>query len=85
MVFVLVLKPSAKKSLDRISMSDRTKIVRILESIEHDPYVGKKLQGDLRDQYNIRAWPYRIVYEIFKRELIVIVIKIGYRQGMYKR
>ena len=66
MVFVLVLKPSAKKSLDKIPMSDRTKIVRILESVERDPYVGKKLQGDLRDQYSIRAWPYRIVYEIFK-------------------
>ncbi len=66
-------------------MSDRTKIVRILESIERDPYVGKKLQGDLRDQYSIRALPYRIVYETYKRELLVIVIKIGHRQGVYKR
>ncbi len=85
MAFVLVLKPSAKKSLDKVPLCDRTKIVRILESIEHDPYVGKKLQGDLRDQYSIRAWPYRIVYEIYKRELLVIVIKIGHRQGVYKR
>jgi mRNA interferase RelE/StbE len=85
MAFVLVLKPSARKALDSLAVVDRAKMLLVLESIERDPYGGKKLQGDLHRQYSVRAWPYRIVYEIFKRELIIIVIKIGHRQGVYKK
>ena len=85
MVFVLVLKPSARKSLGKIPVSDREKVVKVLESIENDPYSGKRLQGELQSLYSVRMWPYRIIYEIYKRELIVIVIKIGSRQGVYKK
>ena len=85
MAFVLVLKPSARKALDSLGETDRRKALLVLEAIERDPYGGKKLQGDLHRQYSVHAWPYRVVYEIFKRELVVIVIKIGHRQGVYKK
>ena len=40
--------------------------------------------GKLKEEYSMRAWPYRILYSInMKRKLISIEI-IQHRQGVYK-
>ncbi|MBU4299512.1 type II toxin-antitoxin system RelE/ParE family toxin [Patescibacteria group bacterium] len=33
--------------------------------------------------YSYRVWPYRIIYRIYKNLLLIIVIRIGHRQGVY--
>jgi len=66
MVFILVLKPKAKKELDNLEESARAKARFVLEAIIKNPFLGKKLSGELPDQYSMRAWPFRIVYEIRK-------------------
>jgi mRNA-degrading endonuclease RelE of RelBE toxin-antitoxin system len=50
-----------------------------------DPYVGKKLDGKYSGLYSLRVWPYRIIYSVIKNELMVSVIGIEHRQGVYKR
>jgi len=55
-----------------------------LDEIALDPFVGKKLKGEYENQYSYRVWPYRIIYEIRKNELVVLVIRVGHRQGVYK-
>ena len=56
----------------------------VLNILSKDPFSGKKLEGELKGKYSIRAWPYRIVYQILKNELIVLVVDIGHRQGVYR-
>jgi len=83
MAFILLLKPKVQKELNKLTDRERSKIILILEDILQDPFSGKKLEGDLKNYYSARAWPYRIVYEIRKKELVIVVIKIGHRQGVY--
>jgi len=54
-----------------------------LIELAKNPYLGKKLEGELRDFYSLRVWPYRIIYQIIKNELIVFVVQIKHRQGVY--
>jgi mRNA interferase RelE/StbE len=42
----------------------------------------KKLKG--RDGYRIRAGNYRIIYDIFDKELIVDIITLGHRKNIYE-
>ncbi|MBU3924379.1 type II toxin-antitoxin system RelE/ParE family toxin [Patescibacteria group bacterium] len=84
MAFVLQIKPKARKNLDKLPRTYRLRIRRILREIASDPFSGKKLSGKRKDQYSIRVWPYRIIYIIKKMELIVFVIDIDHRQGVYK-
>lgn len=84
MAYALILKQKAKKGLSSLNEQDRTRIRVVLRAICNDPFSGKKLEGDLKDYYSVRVPPYRIVYEIYKKELIIIVIRIGHRQGVYK-
>jgi len=63
---------------------DRIKARVVLEVILKDPFSGKKLSGKLPNQYSMRSWPFRIVYEIRKNELIILVLRIRHRKDVYK-
>ena len=56
-----------------------------LDALEEDPFIGKKLSGEFQGIRSFRVWPYRILYEIKKKELFVFVIRIAHRQGAYKK
>ena len=47
------------------------------------PQGVKKLKGEC-DAYRIRVGDYRVVYEIFDREIRVLVIAIGHRRDIYR-
>jgi mRNA interferase RelE/StbE len=61
----------------------RPRVLQALEALASDPLLGKPLVGELKGLRSYRVWPYRILYEIRKRELIVLVVRIGHRQGVY--
>ncbi len=84
MAFILILKPSAKKELANIGDVDRTKACVVLEALLKNPFLGKKLTGELPNQYSMRTWPFRIVYEIRKKELVILVLKIRHRRDVYR-
>ena len=80
----VVLARKAEKQLGKLPIRARARVLFLVGQIAHDPYVGKKLSGNLKGEYSVRSWPYRILYKINKRELIVLVVKIEHRQGVYK-
>ena len=74
-------KPSAVKQIKKIHLSDQKKIIKKLELLSQNPFSGKTLKGELGGLRSIRAWPYRIVYEIKEKSLIVI--SVAHRQSVY--
>ena len=85
MVYLLKLKPGIEKDLEKLPKKEHQKILLALSVIASDPFVGKKLEGEYAGNYSYRVWPYRIIYQILKKQLIVLVIRIGHRQGVYKK
>ena len=84
MRFTVKLEKQPQKELDKIPQEYKKRIFVILETLGNNPYLGKKLEGELKGLYSCRVWPYRIVYRIYKNALLVIVLKIAHRQGVYK-
>lgn len=84
MAFVLQIKPKARKNLGKLPEQYRLRALQILDEIEANPFFGKKLHGKRKGQYSVRVWPYRIVYKIYKNELLIVVIEFDHRQGVYK-
>ncbi len=83
-MFDVFLKPKAQKQFDALPVRDREKVFNALEGLREDPFAGKKLQGELYGLYSLRVWPYRIIYTIEKRMIIVTVVAIGQRKDVYK-
>ena len=84
MVYEVRIEPSAEKGLNKIDKKYKSKILLNLNQLSINPYIGKKLTGQYEGLFSLRVWPYRIIYKIYKKYLLVVVIKIAHRQGVYK-
>lgn len=83
-MFHLELSVRFQKDFKKFDERWRERIIRRLEVLKIDPFCGKKLHGDLESAYAIRLWPYRILYRIEKKKLIVLVLSIGHRKDIYR-
>jgi len=84
MAYQVVLSRNAKRDLDKASHKTREKIVSVFDMLQDDPYVGKKLKGEYAGTWAIRAWPYRIMYQILETKLLVHVVRIRHRKDAYR-
>ncbi|MDP3726714.1 MAG: type II toxin-antitoxin system RelE/ParE family toxin [bacterium] len=80
----VTLSKDAQKQYERLPKSQQAKILKKIMGLEQNPNAGKKLEGELKGFRSLRAWPYRILYEINKAEQRIEVHKIAHRQGAYK-
>ena len=83
-MYRVIIPQKVQKELARVENKYRLKISVALISLEKDPFIGKKLEGEFKGQWSYKAWPYRIVYQIKRKELIILVVRIGQRQSIYK-
>lgn len=77
------LERRAEKGLEKIPERHQKRVLATFSVLAADPFLGKKLQGELQGLYAYRVWPYRIIYKLYKRLLVVVIIRIGHRQGSY--
>ncbi len=83
-MYQVVLSRSAVKDLNKVNKQYKPHIFAALFDLRKDPYLGKKLKGKFQDCYSLRVGTYRIIYKVYKRELNILVIRIGRRQGAYR-
>lgn len=83
--YVVELKQSARKELERLPNAIIARIVAKLESLEENPRPAgcKKLKGG-DDEYRVRVGEYRIVYLIDDRKVIVTITRIRHRRDVYE-
>jgi mRNA interferase RelE/StbE len=82
--YKIEFKESVAKDFRPVPKKDVKRILNKIETLAENPRpVGcEKLSG--QEKYRIRQGVYRIVYEIFDDKLIVTVVKIGHRRGVYR-
>ena len=83
-MYSVVVKNQARKSLEKIDKRFAPKINRAIRLLQEYPLLGKPLEGDCEGQRSLRVWPYRIIYEIYKHQLVILIIAIKHRQNVYK-
>ena len=54
-----------------------------IAELETNPYIGKKLVGNLKDIWRIRIGTYRVAYSIHDGKLVVLLLKAGHRKDFY--
>ena len=75
---------SAKKELKKLPKPYIENIIESIAGLAAAPFpVGvKKLVGE--EMYRIRVGPYRILYEVEGRLMLILVIKIAHRKDVYR-
>jgi mRNA interferase RelE/StbE len=82
-MYKIILSRLAEKDLNKINKIDKPHIFSALFDLRKEPFSGKKLKGKLQNCYSLRVSNYRIIYKIYKKEIEILVIRIGERQGIY--
>ena len=83
-MYQIVLSRIAEKDLEKVNKRYKPHIFAALFDLRKDPYLGKKLKGKFYVCYSLRVGTYRIIYQIYKIKLNILIIRIGPRQGVYK-
>jgi mRNA interferase RelE/StbE len=76
------------RCLRELKKLDRLVLRHAMEVIDHvislNPYAGKALAGRYRGLYSYRFSSYRIVYELRKQRIIVVILRASHRKDVYE-
>lgn len=88
LTYNIIIKPSVKKYLLKLSKKNKKDTDTILNSIEEliiNPYNSNFLKDSSDKERKIRKGKYRIIFLIFEDKKEVEILKIGKRSNVYKK
>jgi mRNA interferase RelE/StbE len=85
MAYALQFKPAALRQLEKLHPSIQRRITARIEPLRTDPFpAGCKKVSGLPDAWRIRIGEYRVVYQVHRGILLVLVVTIGHRKEVYR-
>ncbi len=79
-----IFTDTSLKQFKKLEKDIQERIIKAIERIRIRPEVHiKKLVGD--PGYRLRVGEYRVIIDIYKDKLVILVIKIGLRKNIYKK
>ena len=82
--YSLQFKESVTKDLRTLPKKDVQRILKRIESLAEEPRPSGCEKLVDREFYRIRQGRYRVLYEILDDVLVVLVIKVGSRDAVYR-
>lgn len=86
MAYKVAFTKDAAKTLQKIHRDTAKQIQSKIEQVADDPYAPHpnvtKLQN--REGYRLRVGDWRVIYEIQQEQVVVLVLKIGWRGEVYR-
>lgn len=84
MTYSLRIKESAAKEIRGLPKNDRERVVAAIDGLRENPQQGTQLKGNATGLRRIRVGSYRIIFEVRKSELIILVLRVGHRKDVYR-
>jgi len=84
-VYEVKFNPGADRALSKLDLQDQRRIIRRVEDLAVDPRPPgvKKLEGP-DALWRIRVGDYRVIYQIFDKVLVIVIVTIGHRGDVYR-
>jgi mRNA interferase RelE/StbE len=77
---------AAERQLKNIRREDAIRILRSIALLASEPRpAGSRKLSGYEDIYRIRIGRYRVLYEIDRKHIIIVILKIGYRREVYRQ
>ena len=83
-MYKLAYTEEAKSKIDRFDAVVKRQLKAAIERIAQNPDIGKKLTHELSGFWSYRSGDYRLVYQIFHKEVFVLVVTMGHRKKVYE-
>jgi mRNA interferase RelE/StbE len=78
--------PKAERDFKALDGSIRRRMARRIQSLADNPYPQgiKKLEGE-DELYRLRVGDYRVLYQVQRQRVVILVVGIGHRRDIYRR
>lgn len=86
-MYKIELSPPALKFLEQLTKKHRNiadRIVLVIDSLQKNPFLGKKLLGKLSNFRSLRVGDYRVLYTVIEHRVLIQIVKIGHRREVYR-
>ncbi len=85
MAYAIQFTPAARRQFLRLEAFVQKRVAQAIDALGENPHPpgSKKLKGG-GNLWRIRVGDYRIVYQIHDQELVVVIVAIGHRSGIYR-
>jgi mRNA interferase RelE/StbE len=85
-VYKIVWKRSALKEFDDLPAGMAGRVLNVIEKLAENPLGSgvKKLAG-AENTYRFRTGDYRVVYSIYKNQLVIEILRVGHRKDIYRK
>jgi len=61
----------------------RERIIKSIEKLKDNPYLGKPLSRNLAGLRSLRVGKYRVIYKIDEENKVIWLITVGHRKDVY--
>jgi mRNA interferase RelE/StbE len=82
-MYEIIFRSPAKRFLKKLDSNVQEEMLNKIEKLKNNPELGKPLVGNLSGLWKLRYDKYRIIYQIKKQELIILVLNIVHRKNIY--
>lgn len=86
MAYTIEFKPLALRQLQKLPREAQRRLSAKIDSLRDDPFPsGCKKMAGLLDTWRIRVGDYRVVYQMHRGVLLVLVLTVGHRKDVYRQ
>jgi len=83
-MYTVIFSKLAQKNIRKLDKRYSGALRKSLIKLRENPYLGDKLNGELKGLWKLKFSRYRIIYRIFQDKLIVTVVDVGHRKEVYR-
>lgn len=82
MRYRVVFTRHVQNELEKLKKADRDRIVVEFIHLRRNPYYGKELEGKYRGLRLVKVGKIKVIYEVYKKQLVVLVVKMGSQRDL---
>ena len=85
MAYAIQFKPAALRQLEKLPRDLQKRMASKIQALRDDPFPSgcKKLFGE-PGTWRVRIGDYRVIYQVHRGVLLILVINIGHRREAYR-
>ena len=84
-MYSIAYTKEAKQKIDRLSIKKKHQIKEAVERIAQNQDIGKRLTHELAGLLSYRSGDYRIIYRIYHKKILVLILTTGHRKDTYRK
>lgn len=76
----------AQKNIRRLDPNVRNRIIKAILNLKTNRYPQqfKPIKGKDIAQFRIRVGDYRVLYDVYDQDRVVLILRVGHRKDIYK-